>query len=216
MEILNLLWAAYSKKPDVFWGALGRHLELVLWPMFFAIIIAVPLGILITRVKWLYAPIVGAANVLQTVPALALLALLIVLGSGIGKRPAMIALFLYALLPILRNTYAGITGVDSFIKKAARGMGMTDMQVLLQVELPLAFRVIWAGIRTTAVIVVGSAPLAALVGGGGLGDFIVQGMAMLRDELILLGAVPAALMALLTDWLMGVIENWVTPRGLKL
>lgn len=216
MEILNLVWKAYEKNPAAFWNALGRHLELVAVPMLFAIIIAVPLGILVTRVRWLYTPIMGFANVMQTVPALAMLAFLIVLGAGIGKKPSMIALFLYALLPILRNTYAGINGVDSFIKKAARGMGMTDMQVLIRVELPLAFRVIWAGIRTTAVIVVGSAPLAALVGGGGLGEFITQGMAMIRNELILLGAVPAAALALLADWLMGLLENWVTPRGLKL
>lgn len=216
MEILNLMWQAYARNPDAFWNALIRHLELVLVPMFFAILVAVPLGILIARVRWLYGPVMGFANILQTIPALALLALLIVLGAGIGKRPAMIALFLYALLPIIRNTAAGIMGVDSALKKAARGMGMTDLQVLMRVELPLAFRVIWAGIRTTAVIVVGSAPLAALIGGGGLGDFMVQGMARIRHELILLGAIPAALMALLADWSMGVIENWVIPRGLKL
>lgn len=216
MEILHLMWVAYSKNPAYFWTAVSRHVELVAVPMLAAILVSVPLGIFITRVRRLANPVLWFASMLYTIPALALLALLIVLGFGIGKKPSMIAMFLYALLPILRNTYAGITGVDSFIKKAARGMGMTDWQVLLQVELPLAFRVIWAGIRTTAVIIIGSAPLAALIGGGGLGELITRGMSTMRDEWILLGAVPSALMALGADWLMGVIENWVIPRGLKL
>lgn len=216
METFRLMWQLYSSNPVVFWEAVARHVELVLVPMAAAILLAVPLGVFVARVRWLAPPVIGLASILQTIPALALLALLIVLGFGIGKVPAEIALFLYALLPILRNTYTGIVGVDSSIKKAARGVGMTELQVLLRVELPLASGVIWAGIRTTMVIIVGTAPLAALIGGGGLGQFITQGMATVRNEFILLGAIPATLMALLADAVMGRVETWLTPRGLKL
>ncbi len=157
----------------------------------------------------------GFASVMQTVPSLALLAFMIVVGMGLGFRSAATALFLYALLPILRNTHAGIEGVDSALKRAAVGMGMTDMQVLLKVELPLAVPVIMAGIRTATVIIVGTAVLAAYIGGGGLGVFITRGLGVNRQDLILLGAVPSALLALATDFVLGRLESLVTPRGLK-
>lgn len=195
--------------------ALYEHMLLVLIPVGLAILIAVPLGILATRYRAIEVPALGLANIGQTIPSLALLALMIPLGLGIGRRPAYIALLIYAILPILRNTFTGITSVDSSLKRAARGMGMTDMQMLTKVELPLAFPVIMAGIRTSTVIIIGTAVLAAYIGGGGLGQFIVTGLGLVRDDLILLGAIPSALLAIVADLILGRLEDWVTPRGLK-
>ncbi|MFO7941560.1 MAG: ABC transporter permease [Bacillota bacterium] len=195
--------------------ALYEHMLLVLIPVGLAIVIAVPLGILATRYRAIEVPALGLANIGQTIPSLALLALMIPLGLGIGRRPAYIALLIYAILPILRNTFTGITSVDSSLKRAARGMGMTDIQMLTKVELPLAFPVIMAGIRTSTVIIIGTAVLAAYIGGGGLGQFIVTGLGLVRDDLILLGAIPSALLAIVADLILGRLEDWVTPRGLK-
>ncbi len=196
--------------------ALREHLLLVFIPVGFATLVTIPLGILATRYRLVEVPVMALANILQTIPSLALLALMIPLGFGIGQRPAMIALFLYALLPILRNTYIGLRSVDEGIKEAATGMGMTYFQRLYMVELPIAVPVIIGGIRTATVIIIGTATLAALIGGGGLGDFIITGLGMVRDELILLGAIPAALLALLADFILGKVEYFVTPRGLRI
>ena len=196
--------------------AIQEHLVLVSVPVALAALVTVPLGILAARYRWIEIPVMGIANVLQTIPSLALLALMIPLGVGIGQKPALIALFLYALLPILRNTYLGIRSVDDSIKEAATGMGMTYFQRLYMVELPIALSVIVGGIRTAAIIIIGTATLAAMVGGGGLGDFIITGLGMVRDELILLGAIPAALLALLADFLLGKREYILTPRGLRI
>jgi len=195
--------------------ALQEHLILVIIPVGLAAIVSIPLGILATRYRFIELPVMGVANILQTVPSLALLALMIPLGLGIGRTPALVALFLYSLLPILRNTYLGIRNVDDSVKEAATGMGMTYFQRLYMVELPLALSVIIGGIRTATVIVIGTATLAAMIGGGGLGDFIITGLGMVRDELILLGAIPAALLALLADFLLGKLEHLLTPRGLR-
>lgn len=204
-----------ANRPAVL-AAIGDHVTLlVLVPVSLAVLVAVPLGIMATRYRWLEAPVMGLASVIQTIPSLALLALLIVAGTGLGYRTAVIALFLYSLLPILRNTYTGIKGVDAFIKEAATGMGMTDLQRLVKVELPMAVPVIMAGIRTATVIAIGTGTLAALVGAGGLGPFIVRGLNLMRDHLVLVGAVPAAAMALLADFLLGRLEAAVVPRGLK-
>lgn len=196
--------------------AIQEHLVLVSVPVALAALVTVPLGILAARYRWIEIPVMGIANVLQTIPSLALLALMIPLGVGIGQKPALIALFLYALLPILRNTYLGIRSVDDSIKEAATGMGMTYFQRLYMVELPIALSVIVGGIRTATIIIIGTATLAAMVGGGGLGDFIITGLGMVRDELILLGAIPAALLALLADFLLGKLEYILTPRGLRI
>ncbi len=204
-----------ERQSEVLW-ALREHLWLVFVPVALATLVSVPLGILATRFRRLEFVVMGVANVLQTVPSLALLALMIPLGFGIGNKPAMIALFLYALLPILRNTYLGIKSVDDGIKEAATGMGMTYLQRLRIVELPIAVSVIIGGIRTATVIIIGTATLAALIGGGGLGSFIVSGLGMVRDEMILLGAVPAAFLAILVDFLFGKLEHVITPRGLRL
>ncbi|AFY46546.1 ABC-type proline/glycine betaine transport system, permease component [Nostoc sp. PCC 7524] len=186
-----------------------EHLFLVGVAISVAIIIGIPLGILITRKTQLRQPILGIANILQTIPSLALFGLLIpvpVIG-GIGVVPAIVALTLYSLLPIIRNTYTGITGVDPAIREAGRGMGMTDRQLLLQVEIPLAVGVILAGVRVATVIAIGIATIAAAIGAGGLGVFIFRGIAVVNNQLILAGAVPAAVIALLADLLIGWLEK---------
>jgi osmoprotectant transport system permease protein len=190
-----------------------QHLYLVVVATGAALTVGVPLGILLTRRPELSRPVLGAANVLQTIPSLALFGFLIpLLGSyGIGRVPAIIALFLYSLLPIIQNTFAGINGVDKGIREAGRGMGMTDWQLLTQVDLPLALGVIIAGVRVATVISVGTATIAAAIGAGGLGMFIFRGLRMNDNQLILAGAVPAALMALTADFLLGWFERVLTP-----
>ncbi|MEH2372785.1 ABC transporter permease [Nostoc sp.] len=186
-----------------------EHLFLVGIAIGIAILIGIPLGILITRKTYLRQPILGIANILQTIPSLALFGLLIpvpIIG-GIGAVPAIFALIVYSLLPIIRNTYTGITGVDPAIREAGRGMGMTDRQLLLQVEIPLAMGVILAGVRVATVIAIGIATIAAAIGAGGLGVFIFRGISVVNDQLILAGAVPAAGIALLADFAIGWLEN---------
>lgn len=180
-----------------------------------AVAVGVPVGILLTRKPALSKPVLGAANILQTVPSLALFGFLIpILGRyGIGQLPAIIALFLYSLLPIIRNTFTGITGVDPAVKEAARGMGMTDWQMLRQVELPLAMSVIIAGIRVATVISVGTATIAAAIGAGGLGTYIFRGLRMNDNALVLAGAVPAAVMALVADFALGWLEKSLAATG---
>lgn len=207
--------------------ALEHHLELLALtqehlliltaiPIGLAIVVGVPLGIIATRVTWSEGPIMGTTSTLQTIPSLALLAFMLAMGLGLGNRSAIVALFLYALLPIVRNTFTGIQGVDPAVVEAARGMGMTDFQRLYRVEFPLAFPVVMAGIRTSTVMIIGTATLAALIGGGGLGGLILSGLKLIRPHLILAGAVPAALLAWLAEWGLGRLEDMVTPRGLKL
>ncbi|MBD2521776.1 MULTISPECIES: ABC transporter permease [unclassified Nostoc] len=186
-----------------------EHLFLVGIAIGIAILVGIPLGILITRKTYLRQPILGIANILQTIPSLALFGLLIpvpIIG-GIGAVPAIVALTVYSLLPIIRNTYTGITGVDPAIREAGRGMGMTDRQLLLQVEIPLAMGVILAGVRVATVIAIGIATIAAAIGAGGLGVFIFRGISVVNDQLILAGAVPAAVIALLADFAIGWLEN---------
>ncbi len=191
-----------------------EHLTLVAVAMAFAVLIGVPLGMALTRRAALRRWVLGAANVAQTVPSLALFGFLIpvpVIG-GIGSRTAIVALALYALLPILRNTYVGITGVDAAVIEAARGMGMTDRQLLWQVELPLALGVILAGIRVATVISVGVATIAAAIGAGGLGTYIFRGVAMVNNQVILAGAIPAAILAVVADLGFGWLERRLKVR----
>jgi osmoprotectant transport system permease protein len=190
-----------------------EHIWLVGLTMFFAIAIGVPLGILVTRKPWLSKPILGGANIAETIPSLALFGFLLPVPwlGGRADRLAIAALTLYALLPIIRNTSAGITGVDRAVREAARGMGMTDQQILFQVELPLSFSTMLAGIRIATVLTIGIATIAAAVGAGGLGEFIFRGLAMVNDQLILAGAIPAALLALAADFVLGVLERRLRP-----
>ncbi|MFQ5551004.1 MAG: ABC transporter permease [Gemmatimonadales bacterium] len=186
-----------------------EHLVLVGASSFIAISVGVPLGVLATRHTKLQGAVIGVANVLQTIPSLALFGFLIPLPfiGGIGPRTAIVALVLYALLPIIRNTHAGITSVDDAVTEAARGMGFTDWQLLRLVELPLAFPVMLAGIRVAAVVGVGVATIAALIGAGGLGDFIFRGVSTVDNTVILAGALPAAIMALVIDGTFHLIER---------
>jgi osmoprotectant transport system permease protein len=189
-----------------------EHLFLVVISIGIATIVGIPLGILISRQQSLRQPILGIANVFQTIPSLALFGLLIpvpVIG-GIGQNPAIVALSLYSLLPIIRNTYTGIVGVDPAITKAGRGMGMTDKELLLQVEIPLAISVILAGVRVATVIAIGIATIAAAIGAGGLGELIFRGIAVVNNQLILAGAIPAAIVALLADLALGWLEKRLT------
>lgn len=192
--------------------ATGKHLFLVGTAIFLATVIGIPLGIVITRQENLRQPILGIANILQTIPSLALFGFLLPIPyiGGIGERTAIIALTLYSFLPIIRNTYTGIVNIDPAIREAGRGMGMTSHQLLLQVEIPLALGVILAGVRVAAVIGVGVATIAAAIGAGGLGEFVFRGIATLNNELILAGAVPAAAIALLLDVAIGWLEGRFT------
>jgi osmoprotectant transport system permease protein len=192
-----------------------EHIWLVGISTLLAVVIGLPLGILLTRRPSLRKPILGGANIMQTVPSLALFGLLMPV-PWLGERAdrlAILALTLYALLPIIRNTYAGIIGVDAAILEAGRGMGMTDRQLLFQVQLPLALGVIVAGVRVATVVSVGVATIAAAVGAGGLGEYIFRGLAMVNNQLILAGAIPAATLALLADISLGLIERSVGPRS---
>ena len=186
-----------------------EHLTLVVVAMLIAIAIGLPLGVLLTRRTGWRRPVLGAANILQTIPSLALFGFLIPIPliGGIGPRTAIVALVIYALLPILRNTLAGILGVDAAVRESAVAMGMTGLQILRQVELPLAARTILAGIRVATVTTVGTATIAAAIGGGGLGVFIFRGVASVDTVQILAGAVPAACIALISDGGLGWIER---------
>lgn len=201
------------------WSDILSHIAQHLWLVFISIAIAVviglPLGILITRRKRLRAPVLGIANVMQTIPSLALFGFLIPLPfiGGIGPRTAIVALVFYALLPIIRNTVTGILGVDRNVREAAVAMGMTDRQVLFQVELPLAMSVILTGVRVAVVITIGVAIIAAEVGAGGLGEYIFRGLRMDDNRLLLAGAVPSALMALIADFGFSLIERRFDVRA---
>jgi osmoprotectant transport system permease protein len=195
-------------------GLLWEHVQLTLAAVLLASAIAIPLGILSTRSRALERASLGLAGVLQTVPSLALLAFMIAVpGLGLSVRSAIAALFLYALLPILRNTITGLGDVAPELLDAARGMGLTERQVLLRVQLPLATAAIMAGVRTATVISVGVATLAAFIGAGGLGEPILTGITLRDSGLILSGAIPAALLALASDHLLGRLERKLAPRG---
>lgn len=187
------------------------HLSLVLISMLIAIAIALPLGMFAIHHRGIRALALAAASIFQTIPSLALFGFLIPLPfiGGIGRRTAIVALVLYALLPILRNTYVGLTSIDPAVLEAAEAMGMTNSQILFRVRFPLALSIILAGIRTATVITIGVATIAAAIGAGGLGTFIFRGVAMVSDAVILAGAIPAALLALLADLLLAQLEHRV-------
>jgi osmoprotectant transport system permease protein len=191
-----------------------EHLWMVTAAMSIAVAIGIPLGILLVGRRALRRWVLGTANVIQTVPSLALFGFLIPvpLLGGIGSTTAIVALTLYALLPILRNTVAGISGVDPAVLEAARAMGMTQWQMLWHVQLPLSMGVLMAGVRVATVVTIGVATIAAAVGAGGLGVFIFRGVAMASNSVILAGAVPAALLAVAADLLLGLLERGLTPR----
>ncbi len=214
MEQTQSFWGFVSQQSDKLWSQTLAHIGLTLISLILAILIAVPAGIYIARKQKIAAAILGFAGVLQTIPSIALLGVMIPF-LGIGPKPAIVALFLYALLPILRNTYTGITEVNPVIVDAAKGMGMNKWQILTRVELPLAFPVLMAGIRTATVINVGVATLAAYIAAGGLGEFIFGGIALNNSNMILAGAIPAALLAIAFDFLLSLVQR-INLKSLRL
>ncbi|USK77284.1 ABC transporter permease [Peribacillus frigoritolerans] len=191
-----------------------EHLSISMIAVFLGIIVAVPLGIILTRMKRSASIIIGIANIMQTLPSLAVLAFFIPF-LGVGKTPAIIALFFYSVLPILRNTYTGIKGVNENLLESGRGIGMSSWERIRLVEFPLALSVIMAGIRTASVYLIGWATLASFIGGGGLGDYIFIGLNLYQTEYIIAGAVPVIIMAILVDYVFSIIERKVVPKGLK-
>src|SRR5205809_3952490 len=205
MNTFNFMW---TNRSEVFALTL-EHLVIVGVSILIAAAIGLPLGVFMTRKPGLSRPILTFANIVQTIPSLALFGFLIPLPfiGGIGARSAIVALVLYSLLPIIRNTFIGISGVDPAIREAGRGMGMTDGQLLWKVEIPLALGVIFAGVRVATVICVGVATIAAAIGAGGLGMYILRGVSMVDSRVILAGAIPAAALALVADFGLGAIQK---------
>lgn len=197
-----------------FTKALSQHLEITFISLAISLVLGLLFGVINTRVAWLRKTLLMTANIGRTIPSLAILALALPL-LGIGRPPTLLAMVLIGTLPILINTTVGIEQVDNNIKESARGMGMTDLQILLKVEIPISVSVIMAGIRTSAVLLVASATLAAFIGAGGLGDLILRGHALGRDHIILAGAIPATLLAFYFEETFGRLEKYTTPIGLK-
>jgi osmoprotectant transport system permease protein len=207
-------WNAYGSQILI---ALGQHLFLVGVALAIGVIVAVPLGIILTRIPRWAAPIIAVVSVIQTIPSLVFFALLIPIPliGGIGLQPALLVLSLYSLLPILRNTYVGVRSVDPALLDASRGQGMTSWEILYMVELPLSAPIIVAGIRLAAIYLVSWATIAALIGAGGLGGLIFSGLDSEDTNLLLAGAIPTALLALVVGFVFGQVRRLVTPRGLR-
>ena len=191
-----------------------EHFYISFVALLLAMVVSIPLGIVLTRTKKLAKIVLSIASVLQTVSSLAVLAIMIPF-LGVGKLPAIIALFIYILLPILNNTYIGINNVDKNVKGAGISMGMTKFQEMYMVELPLAISVIMSGIRLSSVYAISWATLASFIGAGGLGDFIFNGLNLYQPDLIIGGAIAVTAIALIMDFVLSKVEEWVTPKGLK-
>ncbi|MGD9234676.1 MAG: ABC transporter permease subunit, partial [Desulfobacterales bacterium] len=212
---LNAFFAYIVERLPELWLRIGEHLMLTGCSTLAAMFIGIPVGIFLSRTTWLRGPVMGLIGILQTIPSLAMLVFLLALLNKIGVLPALIALTLYALLPIARNTLTGLEEVSAEVMEAAEGIGMKEYQQLLMVRIPLAAPVIVAGIRTAAVVGVGIATLSAFIGAGGLGQFINRGLALANTKLILLGAIPAALLALIVDFSIGAFEWGLRPERKK-
>lgn len=191
-----------------------EHLYISLIAVVLGIIVAVPLGVVLTRMKRGAGFIIGVVNIFQTLPSLAILAFFIPI-LGVGKIPAIVALFFYSVLPILRNTYAGVQGVNKNLLESGKGIGMTTWEQICLVELPLAVPVIMAGVRTSTIYLIGWTTLAAFIGGGGLGDYILIGLQLYQPEFIIAGAIPVTILAVIIDLSLMKLEKKVTPEGLK-
>lgn len=191
-----------------------EHLYISLAAIAISILVAIPLGIILTRIPKAADSVIGIVGMIQTVPALAILAFAVPI-FGVGKITAIIALFFYSMLPILRNAYTSVKDVDESLLEAGRGMGMNEWERIFHVELPLAFPVIMAGTRVSTVFLISWATLASYIGAGGLGSYIFSGMSEYRPDLILMGAIPVTLLALLVDFVLGRVEKWLTPKGLQ-
>ncbi|MGQ5205778.1 choline ABC transporter permease OpuBB [Bacillus subtilis] len=191
-----------------------EHITISLIAVILGVLVAVPLGGVLTRMKKGAGTIIGIVNIIQTLPSLAILAFFIPL-LGVGKVPAIVALFFYSVLPILRNTYTGIRGVNKNLLESGKGIGMTPSEQVRLVELPLAAPVIMAGIRTSTIYLIGWATLASFIGGGGLGDYIFIGLNLYQPEYIIGGAVPVTILAIVIDYVLAVAERKLTPAGMQ-
>lgn len=191
-----------------------EHISISLAAALLGVIFAVPLGILLTRLPKIANVVMGVLNIVQTIPSFAILAFFIPI-LGVGKIPAIVALFFYSVMPILRNTYIGVKGVNRGLLEAGQAVGMSSWERIIYVELPLAIPVIMSGIRVSTVYLIGWATLASFIGGGGLGDYIFSGLNLYQPEFIIAGAIPVTILALITDLLLGKLEDFVTPTGLK-
>ncbi|MFS3914891.1 ABC transporter permease [Bacillus australimaris] len=191
-----------------------EHLYISLIAVVLGIIVAVPLGVVLTRMKRGAGFVIGVVNIFQTLPSLAILAFFIPI-LGVGKIPAIVALFFYSVLPILRNTYAGVQGVNKNLLESGKGIGMTTWEQIRLVELPLAVPIIMAGVRTSTIYLIGWTTLAAFIGGGGLGDYILIGLQLYQPEYIIAGAIPVTILAVIIDFTLMKLEKKVTPEGLK-
>jgi osmoprotectant transport system permease protein len=221
-SLLQIFQRFFERHGTVILHAAGKHMILSVAAMLIACSLAIPLGILLSRCRnrHLANGIIGIVSIIQPIPSLAFVAITAVVFAAIdwptiGWSPALVALVAYALLPILRNTHTGIQQVDPTVKEVARGMGMKPMQILLNVELPVAMPFIITGIRIATVWTIGVATLVSLVGAGGLGDLIFQGLDTNHMDMILAGALPAAALALSLDGLLSLLERWLTPKGLR-
>lgn len=201
-------------RSDLLIESFFQHIFLSFIALAIGIAISLPLGMFVARFRHYAEPIIGITAILQTIPSLALFGILVPL-IGIGSKTALIALVIYVLLPIIRNVYAGLTGVDQSIIEAGRGMGMRPNQILMRIELPMALPFIMAGIRTATVLTVGIATLATFVGAGGLGDVIYRGLQSYNNALVLAGAIPTAILAITFDFILKWVEGKVTPKGAK-
>ncbi|SMQ62652.1 osmoprotectant transport system permease protein [Bacillus sp. OV166] len=213
-NLFTSLLEIYTDRWDMILVSLGQHIYISLLSIIIALFISIPLGIYLSRNKKLADSIIGFAGVFQTIPSIALFGFLMPF-VGIGVKPTVIALVLYALAPIIRNVYTGIVEVNQSVVDAGRGMGMTSWQILWIIEIPLALPVIMAGIRTATVWTIGITTIAAFIGAGGLGEIIFRGVALMRPELVLAGAIPAAFLAILTEFLLKKLERKVTPFNQK-
>ena len=213
MQTLTELWNYYAQNYSYVWEEFYRHFLMSAYGVLFAAIVAIPVGIFIARHAKLSKWVFSFTNIIQTIPALAMLAVLMLV-LGLGPNTVVASLFLYSLLPIVRNTYTGIRNVDQALIESGRGMGMTKFQLLRMVELPLALSVIMAGLRTALVISISIATIGAFIGGGGLGNIIIRGTNVSDGTAIILaGAIPTALMAVIADLGMGWLEKRLTPQG---
>lgn len=220
MDTLQGVLDYYVHNGSYVWEQFYRHFLMSAYGVLFAAVVAIPLGIIIARYRKLSSWVISLANIIQTIPALAMLSVLMLV-MGLGTNTVVLSLFLYSLLPILKNTYTGITNVDNFLLESGKAMGMTKFQVLRMVELPLALSVIMAGLRTALVVAIGIATIGTFVGAGGLGDIIVRGTNVTNgSSIILAGAIPTALMAVGADLIMGWLERSLSPvkkkKGLKI
>jgi len=212
MDVIQDIILYYSQNAGYVWEQFYRHFLMSAYGVLFAAIVAIPLGILIARHHKLSTWVISLANIIQTIPALAMLAVLMLV-MGLGTNTVVFSLFLYSLLPIIKNTYTGIRNVDHALLESGKAMGMTKFQVLCMVELPLAMSVIMAGLRTALVITIGIATIGTFIGAGGLGDIILRGTnATDGTAIILAGAIPTALMAVIADIVMGYLERKLSPN----